>query len=124
MRILLYSSPTYTDTNAVGSWLQTIVSQSGGELVTVALHGGASTDAREIIERSPDSGMTWDMWDTKYLHWNGAEHYWEPVDLLQFDEIIYLWQHPDREDRIVTVARNLGIPILELGDSLLSERQI
>ena len=124
MKVLLYSSPTYTDDNAVGSWLQSIATQSAGEVVTVTIHGGASETARRIIEGSPDSGLEWDRWHTEIMTFGGDVIHWAPDDLWMFDEIIYLWESPDREERIVTVARNLGIPLLEHGDALISERQI
>lgn len=116
MKILLYSSPTYTDANAVGAWLQAVASQSGGELVTVTLHGGASAAAREIIERSPDSGMSTEEWP-----YGNRPH---PAEMIGVDEVIYLWRHPDRDAGFVDHVRNLGIPLLELGDSLLSERGV
>ena len=121
MRILLYSSPTYSDDNAVGAWLQSIATLAAGEVTTIALHGGASGTARRLIEAS-DAGLEWAWWGAEITSLGGGVLHWYPDDLLQFDEIVHLWQHPDYDERLSTVARNLGIPLLEMGDQMLAER--
>lgn len=107
MKILLYTSPTYSDDSIIRCWLQEIAEHAAGELVTVALHGGGSAAAREIIERSPESGLECEEWgDT----------------ISGIDEIVYLWQHPDYDPSFVAKADELDIPIMYEGDALVSER--
>ena len=63
--LLIASSPDYDDFNAVGVILDATVDIAGGELITLLLahQGGACAIARQIVETSPDSGLSWEMWD-------------------------------------------------------------
>lgn len=118
MRILLASSSTFDDSQAVGPVIDELVQTAGGEIVTLVLLDGQGVTpiAQRIVSESVDAGLEVEVWTLN------SDSYLLPEDFAGI-ETVFFWANDDDLIQgpgfyVRNRAHEYGIPTIEFLDTI------